>query len=467
MKQFFDHLRNLRRFGMEYVSNRYYATAYAGLYDDLKDPQAQGRAKVCSKVVVNREEALSLWAYPVSPYAGQDKGLVMPPDEGDVAWVWFDHGDTTQPRYVGSWWLNPDTSADPKDPTKSFLPKEFRPEKDKAPTKRGFKSKAGHGWLTEDDAEIGRKIRMWSGEQKEEGEEAEKHHELIFDDKDLFVLINSFGQEGSSEDERWQHQLRFDDKDEFAQMKSSGTSASEFHKLRMDDKEEFIRLESTKKHFILIDDKNTVIEIATDGGFFAKLDEKGKKIEVATAGGQKLTFDDNAMSNELLTAGAQSIKQEQAGTTINDPVGKFDVIATTASTHTYAAALTRTIGASLTDTISAAMTMTIGQALSMTVGQATTWIGQAFTWTGTTFTWLGTVFSITGTQATITAPQVTIASANVLVGTGLNLPLLNTLALAKFNSHGHLVVGPFPGFAQPTFTPMIPSLDTTVATLGA
>lgn len=466
MKQFFDHVRKLRRYGVEYIANRYYATAYQGSFDDLKDPQAQGRAKVCSKVVVNRDEALTLWAYPVSPYAGKDKGLIMPPDEGDAAWVWFDHGDTGQPMYLGSWWCNDDTETDPKSPDKSFLPAEFRPRKDQAPTKRGFKSKSGHGWLTEDDDELGKLFRIWTGAQEEEGAEAVKHHELIFNDKDEFVLVNSFGKE-NGDNPRFQHQLRFDDKDEFAQMKSSGTSDSEFHKLRMDDKDEFIRVESTKKHFILIDDKNTVIELATDGGFFAKLDEKGKKIEIATAAGQKLTFDDNATSNKLETSAGQSFAQEAAGTTLNEPVGKFDVVATTASTHTYAAALTRTIGASLTDTISAAMTMTIGQALSMTVGQATTWIGQAFTWTGTNFTFLGTMFTATVATASITAAQVTIAAPNVLAGTGLNLPLLNTLALAKFNSHFHIVVGPFPGFAQPTPITMIPALDTTVALLGA
>jgi hypothetical protein len=459
MREFFAHLNKLRRYGVEYVSNRFYGTAYQGAFDDLKDPQAQGRAKVCSKIVVNRDEALALWAYPVSPYAGKDKGLIMPPDEGDAAWVWFDHGDSTQPRYIGSWWCNDDTSTDPKDPSKSFLPKEFRPEKDKAPTKRGFKSKAGHGWLTEDDPALGLKIRMWSGEQKEAGEEAEKHHELIFDDMDQFVLINSFGKEGSSEDERWQHELRLDDKDEFVRLKSAGTSDSEFLQLRLDDKEEQILLESNKKHFILIDDKNTAIEISTMGGFFTKWDEKAKKIESATAGGNKLTMDDNAMSNELLTAMAQSFKQDAVGTVILEPNAAFNVTATTASTHTYAAALTRTVGGAFTDTIA--------QALSITVGQATTWIGQAFTWTGTMFTWTGTIFSWTGTQATLTAPQVTIASANVLAGSGANLPLLNTLALAKFNSHFHFVVGPFPGFAQPTPVTMIPAVDTTIALLGA
>ena len=88
--------RNLNEFG------------YPGTFDDLKDPQAQGRAKICSKLVVNREEALDLWAYPVSPYAGKDKGLIMPPDEGDVARVWFDHGKTDQPHYLGSTGFNDD-----------------------------------------------------------------------------------------------------------------------------------------------------------------------------------------------------------------------------------------------------------------------------------------------------------------------------------------------------------------------
>jgi len=463
LKPFYDFVRNASDYGLGYVAGRYYS-AYPGKVvteDDLKDEQGQNRIKVTCQPVTHRSEALSQYAYPVSPYAGKDKGFIFPPDEGDALWITFDEGKPDIPRYLGSWWCNDDAQNSPKNPNKSFLPTEFRPAADKRPTARGFKTKLGHGFLMEDDvdAELGHRVEIWSGEQTEPGADAEKHHKLEFNDKDLFVQVNSYGKEGDSEDERWQHILRFDDKDEFVQVKSAGASTSEFHKVRLDDKDEFIRVESTKKHYVLIDDKDTAIEVMTAGGFFTKWDEQGKKIETSTAGGNKLMMDDNAMSNELLTASGQSIKQEQAGTTINEPVGKVDVIATSASTHAYAASLTRTIGGAFTDTVA--------QALSVTIGQAATWIGQAFTWTGTTFTFLGTTFAATVASATITAANVTIASPSVLAGSGSNQPLVNAAGLAKYNAHFHLVVGPFPGFAQPTPVIMIPAVDTTVALLGA
>lgn len=458
MKQFFSFLKNLRQFGVEYTSGRYYGTAYQGVFDDVVDPQAQSRAKVCSKVVVNRDEALTLWAYPVSPYAGKDKGLIMPPDAGDAAWVWFDHGDKTQPRYLGSWWLNDDTEADPKSADKSFLPSEFRPEKDKPPTARGFKSKHGHGWLTEDDEEAGRKFWIWTGEQEEEGADSTKHHELIFDDKDEFVLVNSYGKD-NGDNPRFQHQLRFDDKDEFMLLKSAGDSDADYHYLEFQDTDGYVRLQTHDKHFLVFEDQSKLIQISTDGKFTTRWDEQGKKIETMTAAGQKLVMDDNLTANELATVSGQSFKQEQAGTTILDPVGKVDITATSASTHTYAAALTRTVGGAFTDTI--------GQALTVTVAQATTWLGQAFSWTGTTFTWIGTVISMTGTAVTITAPAVQIASANVLAGSGSNQPLVNLTGSIKYNTHTHTVVGALPGFALPTSGTMIPFVDTTVALLGA
>ena len=483
--------KDLRERGEENVFQRFRGF-YQAIQKKCDDPLAMGRGTIHADTL-GFPQPHPDFADTFSPYAGDDFGFFFPHYEEDLVYVTFDHGDVSSPMIVGGFWK----TRDDKKLDKTGLPAEFviEGEKDEngevtaaAPSVRGIKVRNGSALVFDETTDLGR-VEMWSGETQGIGKRAVKHHRVRLDDtKDKGqVVVATFGDKNNDAEEaadtdtpdvrdkkelegRLRHQVTMRDTtdDRFVEVKTIGTDAMmKFHKVLMSDTDEKITLTSSDQHFIQISDKDDNVIVETLAKFRTIWDEKNKNIITETPGLQKITMDDNATSITIETATKQQIIQDLAGTLINEPAAKFDVIATTASTHTYAAAMTRTIGGALTDTIGAAMTLTIAQALTVLVGQATTWTGQAFTWMGTNFTFLGTQFAATVAQATITAAQVTIAAPNVLAGTGANQPLVNLLGSIKFNAHTHIVTGPFPGFAIPTTESMIPGVDTTVALLGA
>lgn len=467
LKPFYDFVRNARDYGIGYVAGRYYSI-YPGKIDkadDLKDPQSQNRVKVVVQAVTQRQEALGQYAYPISPYAGKDKGFVFPPDEGDAVWVTFDEGRPDLPRYIGSWWCNDDAENSPKSSDKSFLPKEFRPKtKDDPPTARGFKTKLGHGFLMEDNAddEQGPRVEMWTGEQEEEGEEATKHHTLEFNDKDLFVQMSSYGKEGDSEDERWQHQIRMDDKDGFVRFKSAGTAADEFHSVEMHDEDEFVRVQTNKGQHLLLNDKDQIVQVKTEGNYQTSWDEKNKKISTTTPD-REFTLDDNGKSI-LIRGPKQTLGMgDSSGTNLEDTSGQ--AISVTSNGDIVLDAKTNcdlTAGANSTVDVTGSMEIkaaslkeTIQGALEATAASIKATAQSTIEFTGLTFKFSGTTF-----QIQVGAP------GGIQLGNG-GQQLVNLAGATKFSSHTHLVVGAFPGVTNPPLVPMIPGVDTTLTTVAA
>ena len=139
-----DFLTVLTTFGLENtVARRFYAKYHAVVVDNV-DPSEEGRVKVRVDLR-GSDEPLSLWANPSSPYAGFDRGFYTPPEEGDMVWVWFDHGDLEHPNYSGGWWCNPQRAGPNSDnetkPLSSHVPSEFKTGG--SPTARGLKTKIG------------------------------------------------------------------------------------------------------------------------------------------------------------------------------------------------------------------------------------------------------------------------------------------------------------------------------------
>lgn len=135
---FFD---RLTRFGLEYFK-RYYGM-YRATCIDNKDPEEQGRIRVrIPSITLNNTHPI--WAWPVVPWAGKDSGFFVVPDIDDPVMVCFENGDSRYPMWVGGYW--------PKVEGANYAPTETY-NKDGKPTKRIFKTKAGHELSFEDDPE--------------------------------------------------------------------------------------------------------------------------------------------------------------------------------------------------------------------------------------------------------------------------------------------------------------------------
>lgn len=312
MKHFFDWLRRFKDHGAEYAVRRYYSK-YIGTVENTADPQGQGRVRVSCRVATGRTNQMANWAYPSSPYAGADKGMFWPPDAGDLVWVWFDHGDTEIPRYSGSWWRN---SGDDKAPNTSEVPAEFRPGAE-APTKRGMKTKAGHGLLF-DDTEDEHKVELWTGEQTEAGAAAERRHEVKLDSTKGAekIVVASFGGHRTS----W--------------IDVTG--------------EEAIESKSAKGYEVTISDADDKITIKV-GGYEIIIDQKGKKITATTAVGQKI---------EMLDTPPTINVQDSTGNKVTlSPVG-IDVVSTAIVNITAQAAVNITAQAAASITAQGALSLT-------------------------------------------------------------------------------------------------------------
>lgn len=77
-----------------------------GVVDDLKDPQKQGRVRVCFPKLDNK---LSDWLRLAAPMAGAERGLFLRPERGDQVIVIYEDGRLEGDGYVlGSIWSETD-----------------------------------------------------------------------------------------------------------------------------------------------------------------------------------------------------------------------------------------------------------------------------------------------------------------------------------------------------------------------
>lgn len=161
---------NITEFGLEYASKRFYSL-YIGVVESNEDLRQQGRvsARVGVLGIGTSNEAGDFtpdvhpkMMRPMSIYAGLEHGVYFPPEDGDTIYVSFDHGDGQAPRYIGSYWCNPD---DAKSADTSHIPTEFKAEKGKGvPLKRGIKTGFGHGLIFCDNPDEPY-VAIWAGEQ--------------------------------------------------------------------------------------------------------------------------------------------------------------------------------------------------------------------------------------------------------------------------------------------------------------
>jgi uncharacterized protein involved in type VI secretion and phage assembly len=79
---------------------------YRGIVVDRNDPEKLGRLRI--KVHSQLVDAITGWAWPVSPYAGAACGFFFVPQKGDLVWVEFAEGDRNQPLWTGGGWAKPD-----------------------------------------------------------------------------------------------------------------------------------------------------------------------------------------------------------------------------------------------------------------------------------------------------------------------------------------------------------------------
>ena len=83
---------------------------YRGLVVDRNDPDQLGRLKLSVPSVFG--DAITGWAWPVSPYAGAGVGFFFIPQVGDVVWVEFVEGELEHPIWSGGMWAKPEKESE-------------------------------------------------------------------------------------------------------------------------------------------------------------------------------------------------------------------------------------------------------------------------------------------------------------------------------------------------------------------
>lgn len=126
-------ISSIRRFGLEYVANRYYGT-YLGVVEDVVDPENRGRVRIRIPALAHRSAPADLYARPVFPGSANGHGMFFPPVVGDQVWVQFEGGDPGSPLYIGG-----------------FIAREKRPEEFASEVVRGIKTPFGHYIRWSDD----------------------------------------------------------------------------------------------------------------------------------------------------------------------------------------------------------------------------------------------------------------------------------------------------------------------------
>ena len=102
----------------EYMRTRRFGK-YRGLVTDVGEGDDLGKIKARVPEVYG-EDNISPWALPSVPFAGQDHGLVVLPEEADGVWIEFEAGDISRPIWTGCWWAD-DEMPEPAGPQARVL----------------------------------------------------------------------------------------------------------------------------------------------------------------------------------------------------------------------------------------------------------------------------------------------------------------------------------------------------------
>lgn len=301
----------LGRLGLENTSGcrRYYSIYLAQCVG--VDPGEQGMVRVVVRAT-GQSKPLPLLARPSSPFAGPDYGFYTPPENGDVGWVAFDHGDkTARPRWIGSFWKNPKKDGNPSN---SEVPAEFKTGGD--PEIRGFKTPRGSGWRISDQ-EAQPFLEAWTGEQTTEGAAAEQHHVFRMSDEPGLerVSINTF----------LGHQLALIDN-------PAG--------------ERGILLQSILGSRLFFDDTNQRLSLATPSGHAITMDELSLKMTIETLG-------------ELDITSQKQLRVFSGGPTEFQMLSTFNMNVAATALWTFLAALTITVTGIMTIASPAGLGLTI------------------------------------------------------------------------------------------------------------
>lgn len=416
----FEFIRRMRDFGLEAAIDRYYSK-YPGKVSKTDDPQQQGRIKVTCEPLGRTDELLN-WAYPVSPFAGDNYGFYFPPEVGDTAWVWFENGETQSPNYVGSWFCNPD---DAKKPATSCVPAEFRNDSAASPTRRGIKTKAGHGLMFEDNPD-NPKVELWSGSQESAGKPAKKNRWLRMQDKPdgekTIVIASVSGHSTEWSDKTGdvyvrtqtagEHVFDLNDTDHYALLKTK-----DGHYLRLDDQVLSIELKSKDGHTIRLQDNTKKIEVISKSGHQIVLDDNTQKILLRSKGLREITLDDLLQRITVQNKVGQSIFMDAVGTTITEPalvtINAAGAIALNgkgiATSSTGGGPMTTSASGVSTNVFTGAVTENYNGALSMIINGV----------------------------LTVTNAVLSIAGSNVGLGPGTRFRLVDERFFATFMLHTH------------------------------
>lgn len=142
-----DYLGDVNR-GLERFCGRYYAI-YPGKVIDNRDPENRYRIRAtCPAINMSKptDVPAGFWMRPSMSGMGDGEdgkisGVFMPPEEGAVVWVAFEYGDPRCPIYIGGLITTRQASD-------TF---ESDDMENKGPTKKGFRTKAGHFIRFDDD----------------------------------------------------------------------------------------------------------------------------------------------------------------------------------------------------------------------------------------------------------------------------------------------------------------------------
>jgi len=365
-------INNVRDHGLEYASRRYYSN-YQGKVVSNIDKQGQGRVTLSvgdlgfgevDATGTLQPTPLGLQAYPSSIYAGQDHGVYFPPEEGDMVWTWFDHGDPSQPRFMGSWWTNKDPA---KTPSGSQVPAEFRATPGQSPKKRGIKTAAGHGLLFNDDPQAS-DVELWTGDQEVPGQAAIRHHEVILSDALKKLMVHSFGD----------FLVEMDDDQQILTIRgpSPDPSGELAFKIVMDITQQSITISTPLQQMIQVSDLTLQTNVISPGA-----------VSVAATGAVTLA----ALRGIAMGSGAAPPAPPTPGTAVETGAG--------AKIVTFLGAWTETIGGAFVQTVAGALAMT---AATMSL-------------TAAVLTLTGNIV-VTGTSLFGPSPQHQLVMANLLIG---------------------------------------------------
>ena len=328
-------VKRARNLGLEVALNRYYS-AYQGKVVQNDDPHQVGRTKVTCPPM-GRTTPLDDWTYPTSPFAGNNYGFYFPPEVGDSVWVWFENGESNSPNCAGSWYLNTDPNLTPG---ASHVPVEFRNTTASSPTRRGIKSKRGHGFMFEDGVDLDgaaktSKVEFWSGTQPTGNVSATKNRYLRMQDspagEKTIVLASTSGHQTEWRDVTGQiwvrtktaggHQFFMDDTGKQILLKSTGGN-----KVLIDDNLNDITIQTIGNHKVVLSDSQKSIRVVSTGLNAVTLDDVLKGAAVETAGGRSMLMYDSTQVTTLTTPTGQVVTQSPAGTSLVDP-GNVTVLA--------------------------------------------------------------------------------------------------------------------------------------------